>query len=73
MSDLEQIIEDTTDQVFQIAGGFEFTDEIAVKLNAKWRKSQGPVLVSQVDLAWLLDGYARSRLRNRSSEGDDGS
>lgn len=61
-ADLTPIIGDTSEEIFRIGGGFEFTDEIALALNAKWRRTQGPVLVSQVDLAWLLDGYARARM-----------
>ena len=61
--DLHAIIADTPDDVFATAGGFAYTDEIAVALNEKWRKkANGPVVVSVVDLAWLLDGYARARL-----------
>ncbi len=72
---LADVIKDTTQEVFEIAGGFEFTDEIAVKLNNKWRDSQspGPVIVSASDLAWLIDGYARARLSMPTPlESDDG-
>jgi hypothetical protein len=70
MGPLESIIADTTDEMFQVAGGFAFTDEIAWKLSAKWRKqANGPVVVSAIDLAWLLDGYARSRLSHNGGTG----
>jgi len=67
MSDMQTrmraIIKDTSEAVFETAGGFEFTDELAVNLDTKWRKQEhGPVVVSAVDLAWLIDGYARARL-----------
>lgn len=68
---LDTIIADTTVDIFETAGGFDFTDEIALALNAKWRqRSDGPVLVSALDLAWLLDGYARARLASISSDDD---
>lgn len=70
--DLASIIEDTPDEVWELAGGFGLTDEIASKLNARWRKqANGPVIVSAVDLAWLLDGYARARLAVSGSQGVD--
>ena len=63
MAELADIIDHTTTEVFEMAGGFGFTDEIALGLNAKWRKqAHGPVIVGSLDLAWLLDGYARARL-----------
>lgn len=66
---LEEIIAGTSDDLFEMAGGFDFTDELASLLNAKWRdKRSGPVVVSVTDLAWLLDGYARARLSTRTEE-----
>lgn len=52
------------DDAWEMAGGFGFTDEIAVKLDARWRELGGrtrAVPVSLVDLAWLIEGYARAR------------
>lgn len=51
------------DDAWEMAGGFGFTDEIAVKLDARWRELglDGAVPVSLVDLAWLIEGYARAR------------
>lgn len=59
---LESIIAETPDDIFETAGGFAYTDEIALRLSERWRKSSGAVVVSLTDLAWLIDGYARARL-----------
>jgi hypothetical protein len=58
---LRALISDTTDETFAQAGGFGFVDEIAVHLDAKWRGKPGPMVLSGMDLAWLIDGYARAR------------
>ena len=61
---LAAIIEDTTVEMFELVGGFAYTDAIALGLAAKWRESEAhiPAVVTVADLAWLLDGYARARL-----------
>jgi hypothetical protein len=58
---LERIVRDTTPEVFELAGGFAFTDEIALALNEKWRGAGPVVPVAVIDLVWLLDGYVRAR------------
>lgn len=61
--DLAPLIERTPVDTFLTAGGFEFIDELALALQRKLdRNGGGPVAVSTMDLAWLLDGYARARL-----------
>lgn len=62
MTDLTSIIEGTSQETFETAGGFAFTDELAVRYDEKRRGRRGPVTVSTIDLAWLLDGYARARI-----------
>lgn len=59
---LQHIIEGTPDNVFETAGGFDFTDELASKLYDKACAGQPMVAVSVLDLMWLTDGYARARL-----------
>lgn len=59
---LARIIAGTPDATFEQAGGFAFTDEIAVTLEAHWRERPGGVVLSRMELAWLLEGYARARL-----------
>jgi hypothetical protein len=63
---LQAIIAGTPDATFDQAGGFGYTDEIAVGLDAYWKEhpSGSLVAVGRMDLCWLLEGYARARLEN---------
>jgi hypothetical protein len=62
---LHAIIAGTPAAIFDQAGGFAFTDEIAVALEAHWRERPGGVVLSRMELAWLLEGYVRARLAGR--------
>lgn len=62
------LLDGTPDRIFDMAGGFDFVDEIAVRLDAHWRGKTGAVIIGRMELCWLLDGYARSRLGHGADE-----
>ncbi len=51
------------DETWEAAGAFGFTDEIADGMEARikeWAAVSG-VMVSKMELAWLIEGYRRLR------------